>query len=420
MDARHDEDAGFTLTETIIAMVIFALVAVATAGVLIKSATLTKDNRGRAVASKLAMEQLDLVRGTAYAKILSSTKPVAGPAGITYTVSTLVTPVFIDSDGKKRSCSAGGVGGQLYKKVGVVVTWPNSSQVAPVREDTIVQYAGDIADGSKGALAVVVRDSGVGKAAPGPVAQQPVTLATGETAVTDDDGCAFFDGLTPTTTNRVTVARTGWVDSTSTSPATSEPGIAAGQVATSSISFDEATTFNLSFGPTGQPLGTYRVPTAAKYTVVPQLLSADLTKRKYQTLASTPGYSGSSQWWPEAAGYAVWLGGCTPSSPAEQTLVNDALPGAQITKVVPTGGLTATFAASSGARTLYLTNTSAAATCSGGATEQLSVPVTAGAASVKVALPFGSWKASWGTAPASTLLPTTLSAALPLQSVVVP
>ncbi|MEZ0163700.1 prepilin-type N-terminal cleavage/methylation domain-containing protein [Kineococcus sp. LSe6-4] len=419
MDARHDEDAGFTLLETIISMVIFALVAVATAGVIVKSVALTADNRGRAVASKIAAQQVDTIRSAGYSDIVSATSTVTA-SGTSYSVNTIVTPVFDDGSGGKRSCAAGGVGGQLYKKVGVTVSWQNNSQVKAIRNDTIVQNPGTSTDATKGAVAVTVTDSGVGKAAPEPVGQQVVTLSTGESALTDDDGCAFFDNLAPMTSRTISVSQPGWIDNLNQSPATTTVGVTAGLVSSRSISFDKATTLNLSFAPAGQAVGTYAIPvfgnavtsSPARYTVVPQLSVNDVTKRTYKALPSTSATGASSTWWPQDSGYSVWFGSCTQDPASPPTALADTLPGKAVTATVPTGGLDLTIVPAATPRTLYFQNTASGCQSS---PETYKVTIAANQTSAKVALPFGTWKAGFLLTTLDS--GTTLTAASPVKAV---
>ena len=383
MNAPHDEDSGFSLMETIIAMVIFALVAVATAGVLVKAASLTGDNRGRATASKLAAAQMDALRGDAYSDLVSDSQSVTR-SGRAFTMNTLVTPVFDDGKGGTRACTAGGVGGELYKRVSVSISWQNSSQVKQIRNDTIIQNPGTSVDSTKGAIAVTVIDSGVGKAYPEPVTQQAVSLSTGETRYTDDSGCAFFENLAPMASRTVTVSSPGWVDNAHKAPATKTVGVTAGIIAATSIGFDQAVTLGLSFAPVAQTPGAYQIPAGLKYTVVPQLSFNDQTLRVPTTITGAAGMSLAR--WPQDSGYSAWTGTCGTVA-ANVTNIDDTLPGMNVSAAVAMGGLTVTNTSTTN-RTIYLVNQA-----SGCATEYYTATVAAGVGkTTQIALPYGSWR----------------------------
>lgn len=405
MNAPHDEDAGFSLMETVIAMIIFALVAVATAGVLIRSATLTSDNRGRATASKLAAAQMDALRGDQYSDLESDSQTVTR-SGKAFTMNTLITPVFDDGSGGVRACTAGGVGGELYKRVSVTVAWQNTSQVQQIRNDTIIQNPGTSVDSTKGALAVTVMDSGVGKSAPEPVAQQAVTFGS-QTRLTDDSGCAFFDNLTPVSGQTVTVNNPGWIDNTNKAPATKTVGVQAGLIAATSITYDKAVSIATTFAPTGQTPGDYKIPSGVKYTIVPQLSLNDTTLRSPVAISAPSGTT--IQRFPQDSGYAVWTGTCEPAV-ADVTTVDDTIPGASLTKNVAMGGVTVTNS-QAGSRTIFFVNQAS------GCTEYYSTTIAAGIGTqTKIALPYGTWK--YGGSLASLIGSSfTVTNSTPLRSV---
>nr|WP_231126932.1 prepilin-type N-terminal cleavage/methylation domain-containing protein [Motilibacter aurantiacus] len=186
-------DDGFTLTEAIVSLVIFGLLASITASLLIGLLSTTKANDQRAVASSLASQQIEAVRGQdalAIADGLTSARSTVN--GTTYDIRQ--TANFVSS-GEATSLCAGTGSSLAYKLITVEVRWPDMGSTQPIRMDTLraLGLGSDALDPEKGTLAILVKTP-KGR----PIGDAVVSLSPGAlTRVTGSDGCAVFTGVTP-------------------------------------------------------------------------------------------------------------------------------------------------------------------------------------------------------------------------------
>lgn len=208
----HDDDDGFTLLETLAAMVVFGILAASVAGVTLNVFGLTRNNTARATAASLAAEQIEAVRALRAVDVPDGAVTATPKLnGVEYTVLRTVNPVVADST--NSSCAGPGTSGGVrlaYKLVTVEVTWPGMGTVKPVRSDTLLSLGvgfGSV-DPSTGTGAVLVRGSD-----DQPRAGVVVTLTPGGTQrTTGSDGCAVFVGLNPSASYSAAVDQVDWVD----------------------------------------------------------------------------------------------------------------------------------------------------------------------------------------------------------------
>ncbi|WP_167581633.1 prepilin-type N-terminal cleavage/methylation domain-containing protein [Kineococcus rubinsiae] len=373
MRERAGDDEGFTLLEVVIALVLFGIVASATAAVLVRGVAGSSDNRARAAAANIAAQTMDTLRqsgatGQGYTGLATRQLGDVVVQGRTYSVFASVTAVRKANAGSP--CAAGGLSDEIFKKVGVTVTWPASGSVQPVRSDTIVQNPGVAADLTKGAVGVVVA---------GPAAQPqprvPVTLSSGATQVTDDSGCAYFSGL-PAGNYTATATAPGYVNPSGGQSATQTAGVVAASATVVNLTYAKAATPRITFGTAG-PNGTLD-PAYVFYGTPGFTLNSGTS--------SFPGTTSTGVvtpvLYPAASGYETWLGGCVSEAPTSRVSFTT-LPGASPQVTVPAGGLTLrNTGAASVSILLQHTDSSCATSYTG------TLPP---GATYRVTVPFGQW-----------------------------
>jgi hypothetical protein len=315
--------------------------------------------------------------------------------GRTYSVSTSVSTVLKASGGSP--CTSGGLSDEIYKKVGVTVTWPAAGSVQPVHSDTLVQNPGVATDLTKGALGVVVAGP-----AGAPEPRVPVTLSSGVTQVTDDSGCAYFPGLAGGTYT-ATASAPGHVDQSGAATASQSAGVQAASATVVNLAYATASTPRITFATVGAD-GTVD-PSYVWFGTSAYTLRNGAADRSGTTATSTV----SPVLYPFASGYDVWLGGCAGEAPT--TRVNFAtLPGASPQVTVPVGGLSVSNT-SAASVDVVLQHTDATA-CPTTYTGTLPAGVT-----FRAALPFGQWTVTSAAGAVASPTAVTLTGSAPTAAV---
>jgi prepilin-type N-terminal cleavage/methylation domain-containing protein len=383
------DDAGFTLLEVVIAMVIFTVFCAASLGLLVRTSDVTKGNLQRSAAANLAAEQIQVARSQPALSIdaLTRTQKVANT---TYTITQTVK--YLSSDSATSVCD--GASAQLaYKLVTVKVTWPTMGSIQPVRTDTLKAVGvGSDGLGTTGALAIGVNGAD-GTATSG----QTVGLSDGSSATTGDDGCAVFVGLTAGTYT-ATLNTAGYVGLTNEQTTTKTSiGVSAGTVTRTGLSYDTARGLLMAIDspvsggivPSNLPL---RLSTSA---LAPTSFAAcPATGTPVAACASAPTSTANGvakELYP--AVYTVKLGTCTESTPSQTS--TDLRPSTAdgSTATVPLGAVTvkvalaATPAVGIVGRSITLIHASQASGCTSG--ETYSMTSTANGSTLLV--PYGTW-----------------------------
>jgi len=404
MKQREPDDLGFTLLEVVVAMVIFGIVASSTAVVLVRSVGGSSDNRARAAAANIAAQSMDSLRQGAasaqgYTDLVSRQLPPVTLQGRTYSVFSSVSAVT--KAGTGSPCTAGGLTDEIYKKVGVTVSWPAAGPVQPVRSDTIIQNPGVAADPTTGALGVVVTGPD------GPEARVPVNLSSGRTALTDDSGCAYFSGLA-TGNYTATASQPGYVDQAGNATAFQTVGVQPANAKVLTLAYAPASTPQTTFATVrtdGTVDSSYAWFGTSGYT-----LRNDSVDRSGSTATRTatpaPGL------YPFASGYDVWLGACASEAPSRR--VNfPTKPGTSPQVTVPVGGLTITNNGTASVDVVLRHVDAAACTT----TYTGTVPPRF---SYSASLPFGEWSATTSSGAAGSPSTITLTDAAPTSVVTFP
>ncbi len=187
------DDAGFSLIEVVVAMTLFAILTVAVLAVLVTSLGGVRSNAQRVQAANLAAQQIEAVRSQRADEIPDGvTAPASSGTtldGTTYAVRQ--TAAYYAGDRKQNICDSTS-DTPSFKRISVSVTWPDMGSVEPVRSDTVVAVGLGKAALNKGIAAVMVVD-----AAAAPVKNVLVSLDSGATSTTDEQGCAVFTNVAP-------------------------------------------------------------------------------------------------------------------------------------------------------------------------------------------------------------------------------
>ena len=389
-------------------MTVFAIMVSAVLGLILRTAQVARSNNARVVAASLANRQIESVRGQRAIDIPDGGVTRTDSVGnITYTIKQ--TANYLPPDTTTSVCASSG--SQLaYKLVTVKVTWPNMGQVKDVRADTLVALGigNDALDDSTGSIALAVMGA-TGAAVSGIT----VTLSSGDSVTTGEDGCAVFTGLAPDTYT-ATADASGYVGVANAQvTSVSSIGVTAASIARASLVYDTTRTLTLA---AGGPAG-YTMPTG-----IPLMFrDTYLSPASYPACGATPAgclsaFPGQAQYLFPAV-YDVWAGSCadarvpttfdvTPAS-ADASTVTVGMGSALVD--VQVGG------ASTAGRSVYAVHDKETAGpapyCASGATYTLPASQVGG---VGVLLPYGTWTFSLtsfepGTAPPAGSLTVSLT-----------
>lgn len=401
-------DAGFTLIEVLVAMVIFALVSTGILYGMVTVLQITRDSRATQVATNLASEAIDTARATTNLFALTDI--------------TTPTPIVINGDNfyVKRTArwvsdptadiTCGSSGGNLrYKRVDIEVTWDNMrSDEGAVEVYTVINPSERINDPAKGTIVVSVLDSnGIGnsgvqvRAVPASPANGAVALAANPSD-TDTNGCSYVLKVVPGNYN-VTITKTNNLDNNQVASATKLVGVGAGAAATVGFTYDLAATYNVKYGVNTSGI---RIPNNMQTSFISTYGTA-------VSSATTSATSRSITRHPFVGGYSVIAGnaptdaetGCAAVDPASwptemngETVVNTrtpnvaAIPGGSVDAPVAMGVVTVT-----GISDRWVKAVSSAANTPGCAVASTYIFDKSTTASGKLALPFGTWTLTSGT-----------------------
>jgi len=307
--SARNEDAGFTLVEVVVAMLVFAIIATGFLMTVTASLVTTRDTRTRIVAANLASQQIDLLRSQSVFEVTNSTRDIS-LNGDTFHVA--VGWEWQTNGGAAATCEGGEDTGSLaYKRVTVTVTWDNMPAGKPaVYADTALAPRSKINDPTRGTILVGVIDAaGVG------VSGATVSLSPANgvaSATTDSDGCAYLFKVPPDDYT-VSISKSGYVNDQHLTTPSAATNVDAGSTARVSFAYDKATTFRLTYAnPSG---GNPKLPTNLTTTFVSTYGASTVTS----TTADNPKDIAR---FPLPSGYSV-LPGTYSENPAARCLAPD-------------------------------------------------------------------------------------------------
>lgn len=234
-------DAGMSLVEVIVAMMIFAILSVCIAQSTIVALTTTRDAQSREVATNLAASEIDAVRQLADPRLIESTSGVTTVVdGVTFTTRRDVA--WVNSAGSASGCT--GTSQLSYLTVNVSVGWKSQLQgTRSATADTIIAPGSRINDAQTGTVLVSVLGVN-GVAMPG----ISVSLVSGSSTVslgsTDSAGCAFGFRVAPGTYS-VRLSKTGWVSSRQETSPESPVIVEAAKAASVAFQYDRANEYEV-------------------------------------------------------------------------------------------------------------------------------------------------------------------------------
>lgn len=401
-------EGGFSLVEVLIAMMVFAVLAIGVAYSLLSVLAMTKEGRAREMATNLAAQEIDLDRSAKDVFTLGDATRTVTNAGGTFTVRR--TTQWVSGAGEGSGCGSG-TGVLQYKRINVSVSWDGMrAGASPVSTDTQLAPKNVINDPALGTIIVATLAAGGAGSAGVSVSAAPTAGVAGNTAVgvtgpaTNAQGCSYLLKVVPGTYD-VTVSRAGYIDNgqVPTSTKATNVAVTAGTSASAGFVFDLAGSFSVNYA-SNAAAGTVQFPSNLDTT----LLS---TAGVYVSTATAAAASRTLPLFPFPGGYAVMAGkyvAPSQSSPGCISVDPEAWPAAPTLKAAARTLSTTTTAAAlpmgvltlSGAAGKYITAVSATGTGTGdpGCTVSMTYTFDALAAAGKIALPYGSWTLFTGSA----------------------
>lgn len=339
-----EADAGFSMVELVVAMMVLGVMTMVVVGLVLQTQAMSVSNRSRVAAANLAARELDIVReeftrdknapaGVADQGTVANPHQLTGQAqgqpltvdGTAYTVRRSSAWNLVGSG--SSPCEGGALVNYPTLRVEVEVTWAGMGSVAPVvSEAVLAPKKDDKVAGTHGYVAVKVTNS-KGQANPG--RSVVVSSATeSKTGTTDASGCAVVQ-VNPAasgTPYTVRLASAGYVDVSGVA----EPVKSAGLVErgklnnNTTFAYDTATTLRIRFVDAAGDLVADSAVAGQPYTLVASeyagssgstLLVADAATVELTGLWPTQygAYFGTA---PPADGYAT----VTPGGPGVPTI----------------------------------------------------------------------------------------------------
>jgi type II secretory pathway pseudopilin PulG len=304
---ERPDEAGFMLIETIVSALLLVVVALAILSSLDAATKTAGANKGRTVASALAEQDQERMRGLSITQLSNlrgqQTVTVGGAA---YTVTSRADWVR-DSANTTESCTDTGTQADYVRITSTVTSGIVGKDTRPVTTQGLVSVPVGSFGPNQGTLTIKVlnRDGN-------PVKDMGVT-ASGPTALSDttnDLGCAVF-GFIPTGSYTAQLNKTNWVDIARNQISTQGVTVAAGSVVTKTMQYDQAAQINATFidsndaavntaGDTKLRMTNPAVPTGFPDTDV---------------AAGQPGAAVTSLF-PFNSAYVVYAGSCDNANPA--------------------------------------------------------------------------------------------------------
>jgi type II secretory pathway pseudopilin PulG len=240
---RRSDEAGFALVETIAAALLLVVVALAVFSSLDTATKTAGANKGRTVASALAEQDQERMRGLAITQLSNlhgQTTVTVG--GADYTVDSRAEWVR-DSSGTTESCTASGTQSDYVRITSTVTSGLVGTATKPVTMQGIVAVPVGSFGPNQGTLTIKVidRDGNPVKNL-GVTGSGPRTLSD----VTNDLGCAVF-GYIPIGTYTAQLNTAGWVDDARNQISTKPVTVASGAVVTKTMVYDRAAKIDATF-----------------------------------------------------------------------------------------------------------------------------------------------------------------------------
>lgn len=400
-------DAGFTLVEMMVALVILSMVTSGFAYSLQLTLITTQGNTARVQAANLAARELEIVRNefgatkSAPLTVGATSQAInphplpgqgSGPLRIDGRPFTVVRTVeWLPVGSGVSPCDGGSAVTYPSLGVHVRVSWDEKGTTRDVESNTVLTPPKGTLATIKGFIAAKVQGaSGTG------VADVPVDIsgAASQTRVTADDGCAVF-AIEAIGSYTVTLDDPGYISFDGQTTTSKVATVGNGTIQIVPFSYDRAAGINLQFEVIEDPDTEYTMPTPKPAVT---LFNPSLATMGRKIVPS--GTTSVTNLWPYPDGYSVWAGSCMANDPANsggtrpQPVTPD--PGDTVTATVPLMPVHATFLDDDG-QPLKLKDVTAQLVDPAGCTEPLlTYGQTDDEGVAKVALPYGKWSLNAG------------------------
>lgn len=303
---QASKEAGFTVVELTISMMVFLVILLAAARSMSSGMHLSGDTRARVVATNLATQAIEQIRGPAAdpgrfatSFTLGKTTSTQKVDATTYTITE--TAGWVGQGVAGSECDSGGAASQLLR-LNVAVSWPNMGSTQPVESTTTLAAPVGVYSANSGNIAVKI------VTAAGAAVSNAVVTAAGavtQSAVAGADGCVFFAYVAPGTYT-VSISLAGWVSGAEQATPSQTTSVTTGQTAALAFSYDQSATINVSS--LVAPVGTL----AASGMPI-SVGNAGLQPNGYFSFAS--GTTALTPLFPYQGGYYLFTGNCTDSNP---------------------------------------------------------------------------------------------------------
>ncbi|MBX3099274.1 MAG: type II secretion system protein [Salinibacterium sp.] len=245
--ARARAEDGMSLVEVVVALMVFAVIALGVGYSTITILKMTEDTRARQVATNLASSEIDKARGLQDPFLVTNNTKTTVISGTTYTITR--SSSWVTTGGADVGCGTG-TGSLQSKRVNITVTWNGMlTTTQPVRSDTLISPDERINDPALGTVRIsVLNVAGTGSSGVA-VNLSPTSGGAALAAQpnpTDTDGCSFALKVAPGTYN-VTISRANSVDTNQSTTSTKSVVVTAGGSVAAQFQYDYAATFNLVY-----------------------------------------------------------------------------------------------------------------------------------------------------------------------------
>lgn len=302
-DRSGPREAGFGLIELVVAISVLAVVTMGLGLSMGSALNLARNNRNRTIAANLASQEMDIVRSAKFVDLtpglLVSNQVLDG---VSYTVRR--ESLLVAQNASSGPCDSAAGTQPAFLRVTVFVSWPNMTGTRPVSTQTVLTPPVGAYDPNSGNLAVTVRD-------------RTATVASGHTVsvtgpgvnkseVTTSEGCAFF-GFLPAGTYDVKVDNPSYVDRQGVAAPTRSVDVTVGL--TQSVQFDYDRAASAIFSVAGVAGGV------AAPTLPVTVANAGLQPIPVKSFSGTSFPLTVSTLFPFTDGYEYFLGLCNDADP---------------------------------------------------------------------------------------------------------
>jgi len=299
--ARRD-DRGIGLPEMLVAMVIFTLISTSVLYGMLAVLQLSRESRAMQVATNLASEEIDVVRSAddVFA-IVDSTRDVQ-LNGDTFEITR--TARWVSDPDIDLDCGSGGAP-LRYKRVSVDVRWSNMRDTDdPVSSYTIITPRTRINDPARGTILVSALGAGGTGTAGAGVSVVPASPSGGaeipeeNPPATDTQGCSFALRLTPGN-YVVSLSRAGYISGDQVASPTRTVNVEASSSTSAGFLYDAAARVTVNYASNR--------PATGPSPVLPNGMATSFVSSYglYQDVASTSSTTRSLDLFPFSSGYEV-------------------------------------------------------------------------------------------------------------------